>query len=180
MTPLPESEAFELAFEKTIEAEGPENHVKGDKGGVTKYGISKALLELISGGPVSNSFVLGLTKSDAKEILRKHFWYQPKIHRIYDNKIREIVFDQAVNRSPFSAIVNLQRALKNTSSPKVEVDGLLGIQTLEAIVEAKDRAALVRQFVLESQLSYVRIVEAQGHQVKFLRGWLSRAWSYLI
>lgn len=167
-------------MEKTIKTEGPLSQVKGDSGGLTKYGISKSFLEQLTGGPVSAAFVLGLDANDAREIYRTHFWYKPKIHRIPDDKLREIVFDQAVNRSPFSAVLSLQRAINAvTSGTRIEVDGILGPATIDAILAVQEKERLIKEFVLDCQLSYVRIVEAEMYQVKFLRGWLTRAWNYL-
>lgn len=172
-----ESESFDAAVSWTIDVEGKPNEVPGDRGGTTKWGISRAFLQSISDGPVTSSFVLGLSYSDAKEIYRNHFWYKPKIHKIPSDRIRHVLFDQAVNRGPNAAIKNLQSALIIVSKRNIEADGVIGSQTINAVREF-DSDDLFLSFIQESQLSYVSLVKSDITQLKFLSGWLNRTWKY--
>lgn len=173
-----EAEAFDLAVAKTIGLEGDPNTVAGDKGGTTKFGISKAFLQSISNGPVTSAFVLTLSYTDAKEIYRVHFWHKPKIHRIPDDQLREIVFDQGVNRGTHDAVCNLQKAIISILKKNLAIDGVLGPKTIDAIHSLGDMHALVLAFIRESQLAYIRIVKDDVTQLKFLSGWIDRTWKY--
>lgn len=180
MHPLrPESEAFERAVAKTIEREGGPNTVEDDKGGTTNYGISQRFLQSVSDGPVTNAFVLGLSYSDALEIYRKYFWYAPKIHKIPSDTLREVVFDQAVNRGPGSTVKNLQAALKAQTGIPLVGDGIIGQRTIAAVHACEDLDELVMEFVYQCQISYVRICKADPTQLKFIEGWINRTWYYI-
>lgn len=173
-----EEEAFEIAVTKTIHKEGAPNTEDGDRGGTTVYGISQAFLSRISGGPVSSGHVLGLSLKDAKDIYRLYFWLQPRIHKLHDDALREAVFDQGVNRGPENSVKSLQKAYSALSKRNLAIDGILGPKTLEAVTTV-DAAAMLKQFVKESQIAYARIVQVNQSQAKFLVGWLNRTWTYI-
>lgn len=171
------NDAFEKALEKTLRNEGGTANVTHDKGGTTNHGISKAFLEKLSGGPVSSAYVLSLKMPEVIEIYRSHFWLKPKFQRIPFPALREAVFDQGVNRGPASAVKDLQRAIMKLSGLPLAIDGDIGPKTLSAL-EALDEDALLLSFMRESQMSYLKIVQSDHSQVKFLIGWIARTWTY--
>lgn len=174
---LQKNDSFDIAVTKTLANEGFSSNILHDKGGATKYGISKRFLEGVSGGPVSSSYVMGLTIKDAKDIYRDHFWNKPKICKIPNERIREIVFDQGVNRGPASAIKILQRAVVRMTGKALAVDGLLGPKTFE-VIASLDGDALRLSFMRECQISYARLAQQDPTQIKFLVGWIDRTWTY--
>lgn len=173
-----EQAAFEVAFSNLMIREGYISNDPIDKGGATKYGISKRFLELVTGGPVTTAFVMGLSLSDAKEIYRTHFWYAPKFHRIHDDQMRECVFDQGVNRGTHQAGVMFQTAINSFGLTKLSVDGSVGPKTIEAF-SSLDPFKVRLAFIKECQLAYARIAKNDPTQLRFLIGWISRSWTYL-
>lgn len=173
-----EQAAFEKAFEKTMLNEGIKSNDPLDLGGATKFGISKRFLETVTGGPVTTAYVMGLSFSDAKEIYRVHFWYAPKIHRIHDDEMREAVFDQAVNRGPANAVIQFQTAINRVTGSDLDLDGAIGALTLEAFLKAESFEVRLA-FIQECHRAYARIAKNNPTQLRFLLGWLDRAWTYI-
>lgn len=108
---------WEKAVSFVLEQEGGYVNNPHDKGGETKYGISKKAYPDVD--------VENLTLDQAKEIYKKDYWNKCKCDYLPD-ALSVAVFDFAVNSGIKRAIKYLQLSLG------VTVDGIIGNQTLGA------------------------------------------------
>lgn len=108
---------WESAFDLLMKNEGGYVDNPHDKGGKTKYGISKRAYP--------NEDIANLTIERAKEIYKRDYWNRCKCDLLPD-ALSVAVFDFAVNSGVNRAIKYLQTALR------VKADGIIGNQTLGA------------------------------------------------
>lgn len=105
------------AFDLLMMNEGGYVNNCNDKGGETKYGISKKAYP--------NEDICNLTLDRAKEIYRRDYWARCKCDYLPD-ALSVAVFDFAVNSGVSRAIKYLQASLG------VKADGIIGNQTIGA------------------------------------------------
>ncbi len=120
---------FDQAFIQLIGHEGNYVNNPNDKGGETKYGISKKSYPSLD--------IKNLTLDNAKAIYRKDYWDQCLCDKLPDG-IKFDVFDTAVNSGIKTAIKILQRALGITD------DGVIGSVTLNTISKIDDTLVCVK------------------------------------
>jgi len=151
---------FEKALSTILQNEGGYVNDKTDKGGETKYGISKR--------SYPKEDIKNLTIERAKEIYKSDFWDKVKGDHIQNDELALNLFDFAVNAGVGTSIKTLQKALN------VHDDGILGDQTLSAmaVINFPD---LIKRFVKFRNLHYVDIVIKDPAQIKYLKGWISRS-----
>ena len=162
--------AFERAVAETLKREGGYVADPDDPGGETKFGISKRSYPDLN--------IKRLSEDDAKEIYRRDFWERYGYGRIAEQMIAAKVFDLAVNMGPRTAHKVAQRALRAIEHTVIE-DGVLGPKTLAALeAAAKANAdALVAALRSEAGGQYRLLVAINAWKIKYLRGWLTRAYS---
>lgn len=80
---------FELAVGGVLKSEGGYANDPDDRGGETKYGISKASYPHLD--------IPSLSVDDAKEIYKKDYWQGIGAHKL-PAELREVAFDAAVNQ----------------------------------------------------------------------------------
>jgi lysozyme family protein len=158
---------FERAVNKVLEFEGGYVNDPSDRGGETKFGISKRSYPKLD--------IKNLTIDGAKMLYYRDFW-EPQLYEQIDSyMVAEKVFDLAVNVGANKAHVILQRALRAVGNP-VKEDGVFGKITLSAI-NASDEAALLSAIRSEASGYYRTIVAKNPNQSKFINGWLKRAYA---
>ncbi len=163
---------FDRAFLHIIAVEGTAyTNDPSDRGGETRYGISRSTYERYTGKRANQGEIRLMSLSYAKEIYRVLFWAYIKGDQLPD-KIGLALFDQAVNRGVPAAIRLLQAAMG------IKADGILGPKTIAKIKE-ENEVVLLYKFCRECQLSYVRIVQANPSQIRFLAGWSNRLWELM-
>lgn len=145
---------FDEAFARLIDHEGGYVNHPADRGGETKYGISKRAY------PTED--IANLTLERAKMIYRRDYWGPAGCDAVPDG-VKFDLFDMAVNAGVRRAVLTLQRTVGETE------DGILGPLTLQA-VQSMPASRLVARF--------------NGHRLKhfislptwpaFGRGWVSR------
>jgi lysozyme family protein len=154
-------------IDEIIQREGGFVDHPSDRGGPTKYGITKGTLYRWREQPVTTADVRNLDESEARDIYRAQYIEQPGFASLPE-PLRTHVVDFGVNAGPAQSVRTLQRALGN-----VTVDGVLGPETRRAI-EAADRVVLVRHFWQERIRYYGHLVAVRPNQAVFLDGWLNR------
>ena len=155
-------------IDRVIEREGGFVNDPDDRGGATKFGITRATLAWYRQREVTIREVEQLTLDEARAIYDRRYWTGPRISRIPYAALAELVFDCAVNHGPRQAIRWLQAALGG-----VAVDGIIGAETLAAL----DRADLeaVRRDVLRRRIIFFgKLISSNPAQGKFAHGWLKR------
>ncbi len=150
---------FETAFKLVIQKEGGYVNDPHDKGGETKYGISKKVYP--------NLDIKNLTLQQAKQIYSKDYWLKSKANQM-PARLALIHFDTAVNAGVRIAGKLLQRAL-NRQGFNLTVDGIVGPKTLDAIKKA-DLDRLLADYTIERSKYYLRTKNK-----RYLRGWLNRS-----
>lgn len=129
-----------------------------DTGGETKFGIAK------NANPTVD--IAKLTYAQAKDIYRRNYWGKCKCPELPE-RLAIHLFDAAVNHGTTTAIKMLQRAVN------VPDDGDLGPKTLAA-VKALPEKQVVYFFIQHRRNFYLKIVERNPSQMKFLKGWMNR------
>lgn len=170
---------FEKAVEYVFEHEGGYNDIKGDKGGVTSYGISLRFLQTLGiqgdidgDGDVDWMDIKKLDKEHAESIYYNNFW--KPFYDVIQEKIGIKVFDTAVNAGHGRAHKILQQSLKDLGSTKLLVDGLVGRTTLEECAKYKD-LDICKKYSFNQKAFYDSLVVKDPTQVKFIKGWTNRA-----
>ena len=160
-------ERFLRAVEVVLQHEGGYVHDPRDPGGETKYGISKRSYPSLD--------IANLTREDAIAIYYRDFYSKYGYGRLKDEAVATKVFDMAVNMGPATAHRLLQEALVFLGFP-VDVDGILGPQTLMAVNRA-DPKRLLQVLRWRAAERYFHIAEHRPQMRAFLFGWLRRAYS---
>jgi lysozyme family protein len=154
---------FTSAVEQVLGDEGGFEERAGDRGGLTKYGISAR--------EYPNVDVYTLTRDGAIAIYFRDWWQRFRFERL-PAPLAAKCFDLAVNMGATHAIVCLQRALR-ACGKRILQDGNLGEQTVAAS-SAIESTALLAALRSEAAGYYRMLAQTQGRQ--FLDGWLNRAY----
>ena len=136
--------SFDHAVLHVLEREGGYVHDAYDRGGETKYGISKRAYPHLN--------IYDLTIADAKAIYKRDYWDRIRGDE-FTGKLEPVafcLFDAAANQGVTRAVICLQKALGVTA------DGILGEQTLAA-ARAASPSALVEQFMAERAIHYASL-----------------------
>ena len=120
---------FKKAFKEVIGIEGGYVNNSNDKGGETKYGISKRAYPHLD--------IKKLTLKDAEQIYYNDYWFNIKLDYIDNYAIQSELFDTAVNMGIYKAQTIFQQALnlmnRNQKNYKdLVVDGVIGNKTIQA------------------------------------------------
>ena len=148
---------FQHCIKVILTEEGDLSDHASDPGGLTKYGISSRAYPTLN--------IRALSIEDAEDIYRRDYW-RPIHGDALPSGIALLLFDSAVNFGAGAAIKLLQRALKVTE------DGIMGVETLNAVERISHRAPV--QFLIdlcaERALRYAR----NSNLNTFGRGWFRR------
>ena len=158
---------FDAAFDDLLKLEGEYVNDPDDKGGETKFGISKK--------SYPNLDIKNLTANDAKSLYYKDFWTKNKCYIITHYGLAEKIFNLSVNLGCNTAIKLLQRSLRTIGNELTE-DGVIGPKTISALLKA-NHATLLASLKSEAASYYRVIVIQDPSQNKFLAGWLNRAYA---
>jgi lysozyme family protein len=145
---------FKKAVAHILKWEGGYSNNPKDKGGETKYGISKRAYPDLN--------IKDLTIEEAENIYEKDYWLACRCDKM-SFSIALNVFDTAVNMGDVTSIRILQEALK------VKVDGIIGDKTIGAL-ENIDEKDLVVKF---SAIRMMKYTSYEGWE-EFGLGWTRR------
>ena len=152
---------FEEIIEKVLEHEGGYIDDPTDRGGETKYGISKRAY------PDEN--IKELTVERAKELYKRDYWDRFRVSDLPD-RLRHIYVDMCINMGGGRAIKILQEACNSKNAEKIDVDGGIGPATIKA-------ASNVEPFRLRAYrvMFYAELVMKKPDQERFWVGWFRRS-----
>ncbi len=155
---------FEYAIKFVLGNEGGYINDLCDKGGETKYGISKASYPSVN--------IKTLTLEEAKDIYRRDYWKTTRLDLglIEDPKIAAKMLDIIVNIGAYYGCLILLRALKRMSANFAKCNA----GAVEYINNC-DVAKLLSNLQIELTIYYKRLVVNKPSMSKFLKGWLNRA-----
>ena len=157
---------FDKIFDYLLRVEGGYSDDKNDKGGKTKYGIIEE--EARDFGYKGN--MQDLTKDFAKNIYLKKYYLGNKLDKVVNDKTALSICDWAVN-SGRNGTKNVQIAINQLTNAKLDVDGIIGNKTLEAL-NAIDSEKFLEVYHNLQRLYYKGKVEADKTQKDFF-GWLA-------
>lgn len=157
--------SFEKAIPLLLKWEGGYVNHPNDKGGETKYGITKKRYPCLD--------IANLTIDTAKSIYKDDFWKPNKIAYIDSQDTANQFFDMVVNHNPKDAVKMVQRAL-NDLGIKTVVDGIIGANTLSNINKA-NQESLNKAIAKRRVAFYKMLIDRDSSQKVFEKGWLARA-----
>lgn len=102
-------------------------------------------------------------------VYRKHFWDAIAGDKLPDQNIADQVFDHAVTSGPADAIKLLQKVFV------VDMDGVIGPNTLRALVEIKDYRKARKHYFNERIFAYTREAAKDFKQRDNLASWIKRS-----
>lgn len=163
---------FQTAVKVVLANEGGWVNDSADPGGATNYGISLRWLRTVQPG-ADEQTIRHLTVEQAAGLYRRYWWEANGYGLIVDQRCATKIFDTAVNVGATEAHRLVQKALCDCGVD-VEVDGIFGPQTLEA-VNAVDSLRFLGKLVSEQADFYTRLALSKPELGKFLPNWLHRA-----
>lgn len=164
---------FNSIIGKNLEHEGGYVNNKHDRGGETKYGITKPFMEdfkyaLPEGKTIP---IKDLTIDDAKK-LYKAMWDRYNLGYVRDKNVAYVIFDYMINTFYHTAAKRVQEIL-NTQGASLKVDGHLGEKSLNAIHNSNHKW-LIDEILKNRQQHYRKQVKDASNQLGFYAGWMNR------
>jgi lysozyme family protein len=180
----------EAIADEIIAREGGYVNDPDDPGGATNFGVTihtmRALgLDLTGDGQVTEADVRRLTREQARDIYVEHYFRRPGVGGLPE-PLQATVFDMYVNAGA-NAVRILQRLL-NDMGAVLEVDGVLGPQTLAAAHRAAQAAPghIADAYGIARRNYYYAIGDRRPASRKYVRrrdggkaGWIRRAEEFI-
>ena len=159
---------FEKIFDYLIKVEGGYSNDKNDKGGKTKYGITEEEARKFG----YKGDMQDLTMDFAKNIYLKKYYLGNKLDKVANDKVALSICDWAVN-SGKNGIKNAQIAINQLTNANLDIDGIIGNKTLEAL-STVDPEKFLEVYHNLQRIYYRSKVADDKTQENFLAGWLNR------
>lgn len=160
-------------IKSTVDLEGGYSNLFGDRGGRTKYGITyqtwKNFANLTLGINPTIDNHRSMSKEDAMAIYKENYWKAGRIDEIEDNYLKHLIFDMKVNNT--GNVGNMiQNTLNNHFGKNMEIDGIMGSKTIEAINSVDPTEFYDR--LLDTREQHYYKESKKPNQLQFLNGWL--------
>ncbi len=182
--------SVEKIANEIIAREGGYVNDPDDPGGATNFGVTigtmtRLGMDLDGDGRITPDDVKRLTKAQAREIFVNHYFHRPRISAL-PGVIQASVFDMYVNAGA-NAVKILQRLL-NDMGQRVDVDGVIGPQTIEATQIAYNAAPhhLADAYGIARRNYYYALADRRRASRKYARrrdggkgGWIVRAEEFI-
>ena len=177
--------SFEGAAPTIFAHEGGWQNEPTDPGGETNFGLStNGIIKSHNLGPKDleldpatfgqPGYLKALKREIAEKIYRRLYWL-PAYEQIADQTTATKLCDAAINMGWISAHECAQRALARLVDPKLQIDGVLGPESLGAIA-AVPAATFLAEFSDQLAQRYVADLVARPAMIKtWERVWLKRA-----
>ena len=164
---------FDSIIDKNLRHEGGYTNNRNDRGGETKYGITRPFMEdyryALPGGKTIPT--KDLTVDDAKK-LYKAMWDRYNLGYVRDKDVAYVIFDYMINSNARTVAKRMQNIL-NTNGAALKVDGHLGEKSLKAIHDS-DSKWLKDEILKNRHLHYREQVKSDTSQLVFYAGWMNR------
>ena len=164
---------FNSIIDKNLEHEGGYVNDKNDRGGETKYGITKPFMEEYKYAMPDGKAkpIKDLTVEDAK-LLYKAMWDRYNLGYIRDKDLAYVIYDYMINSYAGTAAKRVQEIL-NTRGAALKVDGQIGEKSLNAIHNS-DYKWLIDEIIKNRHHHYREQVRKDSTQHQFYAGWMNR------
>jgi len=162
---------FDEAFKQTIGHEGGYVNDPDDKGGETKYGISKRSYPDIN--------IKELSFEQAKEIYFKDYWERQGCHLMEGHpEIAIEIFDTSVNMGVGRGAKIFQEALNLSNRNEkdyrdIAVDGGIGSITISTLRACKNKRLLFNVMNILQGEFYINLMRKNSVYEKYI-GWFNR------
>lgn len=167
------SKSFNTAFELLMIDEGGYVNDKYDPGGATNYGITKETLGKFIGRIVTTEEVKALTKNTAKEIYFKNYWRPLSCENITNEAIAICIFNTGVLHGVVTAGKTAQQSLVDSGFADVNVDGLIGNNTLKYL-NLIDTKVFLKAFHALILKRIALLIFKNPELKRFEKGWTRR------
>lgn len=138
-----------------------------DRGGPTKFGITKKTLSRARGRAVTTNEMHLLTRDEAKEVYVESYVNPVRGDDLRYGPLRLAAIDYAIHSGPKRAAKAIQEIVG------VPLDGIIGPVTWGAIQDYKSRSLFVN--LMAHRLTFLtRLVSRDHSQVSFVYGWGKR------
>ena len=138
-----------------------------DRGGPTKFGITKKALSRAKGKAVRTNDIHTLTREEAKAIYADAYANPVRANELSYGPLRLAAIDYAIHSGPKRAVKAIQEIVG------VLPDGIIGPVTWAAIQGCESRSLFVR--LMSHRLTFLtRLVSRDHSQVTFVYGWGKR------
>lgn len=178
---MPDCDIDQL-IEDVLEREGGYVDHPVDRGGPTRWGITRAVA--LRQGYMDD--IRLLPQSDAAAIYKRLYWFAPSFDKVAEAapKLAAELFDTGINMGTGTATGFMQRALNALNRnggdySDITVDRRIGPATLRALDALLRRRGKGGEDVLLKAVEalqgayYVRLAETRPSQEAFLYGWLA-------
>lgn len=145
---------------------GYSNH-PNDKGGCTMKGITISTFRKYYGKEKTCNDLKNIKDGEWLYIFEKGYWNPCKANEINNQSVANIIVDWAWHCGVKTVIKKIQKLLG------VEIDGVIGNQTINAI-NSKKQDELFNSIYNEREKYYYNICSNNPSQKVFLKGWLNR------
>lgn len=162
------SHRFDGAFANLIHEEGGYVHHPHDKGGETKYGISKRSYPHLD--------IKKLTLQQAADIYHRDFWIPIHGDELPSDELACEALEEAVNMGIKTAVSFLQVVCVSEGNVDLIVDGKMGKKTLKALQDISPHFILVAIKAL-AIAHYLKLAREEPPMKVFLKGWIKRVTS---
>lgn len=170
---------FLISLDNTLKFEGGYVNDPADPGGETYKGISKNNWANWNGWEFVDKKDFEEADKYVQIFYYINFWEPLELESV-EQSVANNVFDIAVNMGVKKAIVCFQTAINILlPSGKIDVDGVMGKETLEAYKKVEMFVPSVFIFVLKNLriMEYFKIVEKNSNLKKYFFGWIKRGLS---
>ena len=156
---------FGKIINKVLKYEGGYVDDPDDRGGETKYGISKRNHPEVD--------IKNLTIDGALDIYRRLYWSPSRAEKLLP-ELRHQYFDMVVNAGQGNAVKILQRACNGRAKKgeKIAVDGRIGRMTIGASEKLEESRLMAYRM-----LYYANLIKKNPTLEKFYYGWYKRVHS---
>lgn len=169
---------FQTALTFTLQEEGDYSNNPRDSGGATMKGITYKVYDVYRFKKgLSTQDVKKITDSEVADIYKQNYWEPSGCDQLIDS-VALMLFDFSVNAGVARAVKILQSILASTVDPNIQVDGVFGGKTKQAVdhyINEYSEIGIVNTFGEARKDYYNRIVANNPKQTTFLKGWLARA-----
>ena len=163
---------FAGSLARVLGVEGGVSNDPADHGGLTSQGVTQSQYDAYRKQKGLNQQpVTQITRVEIVDLYRTFYWNVAKCN-LLPNGVDTIHFDMAVNSGPTQAAKLLQRAIGVTD------DGIIGPETISK-VNSLDPRKVIGEYVEKRTDFYIDLVVRDITQLKFLKGWIRRAISYI-
>lgn len=173
----------ETIITRILAVEGGFVNKAEDRGGPTKFGITRGALALWRGKDATLEDVINLTMDEAREIYRNTYVKQPRFDRIPEGILRTFVVDCGVNHGTERATKWLQDILG------LKQDGDFGPKTTLAVQSCNTTDVFLRMCGLRMRY-YGKLIDNDPERVRatrdgyklqaiFAEGWTDRVADFL-